>query len=142
MWPHSILRYVGNRPDLDDEPTTDAAREAWLALSRATSLVTHVEVRAALARAFREGRLDDTRLRAAKQQWDRLASKTDLIKVDNPVIASAGEVVEAYSLRTGDAVQLAAADNISENDPVFVAGDGNLLNAASAHGLATLNLNG
>lgn len=127
-------------PILIDEANSQIAGQTWMELHRATTVLTHVEVRAAMARALRNGRIDRARLQRGKQAWEELAQSALLIDVGRREIAIAAEMSEVYALRTNDALHLASADSIADSEPVFVSADHRLLAAASRHGMVTIPL--
>lgn len=103
-----------------------------------TSLITYVEARAALARAWRAGRLDQKAYKAALRGFE--LSWTGFISVDvsESLVRQAGELAERHELRGYDAVQLASAlvlkREIGES-VVFSASDDRLMEAALSEGL-------
>ena len=96
--------------------------------------------RAALAQAQRLGRVGTRDLRDAVTELDSLFEEIDLVEVDAPLARLAGELAEIHRLRGYDAVHLAAADRIRDPSVVVVAGDGALLDAATAEGMAVAEL--
>lgn len=75
----------------------------------ATSKVAYVEARAALARARREGMLDENNYHlvvgALKKDWASYLT----VEVSEVLIALAGDLAEQYRLRGFDAIHLASA---------------------------------
>ena len=65
---------------------------------------------------------------------------TDLVEVDHALAVRAGELAEVRRLRGYDAVHLAAAERVRDPDVVVIAGDGALLDAAAAEGMAVAAL--
>jgi uncharacterized protein len=98
------------------------------------------ETRAALAQAERLGRLTARQLRDAVAAFDSVFEEIDLVEVDDGLARRAGELAEARQLRGYDAVHLAAADRVHDPDVVVVAGDGALLDAATAEGMKAAKL--
>ena len=129
-------------PLVVDEQSSSRCEEHWLLADRVVSvrLVT-VEARAALAQAARQGRLTARQLRGAVGGLEELVAQLDLVDVDDALVASAAELAESAALRAYDAVHLAAALEIADDDLVVIAGDRALLDAASASGLAAANTN-
>lgn len=122
---------------LEDEPGIDAMRAVIAFPGRsAVSRLTYVEVRSGLAAARRAGRLMAAAHRSAVTTFDEVWVAHDLIELDDDLTRRAGDLAEAYGLRTGDAVQLASALAMAPEGVTLVAWDGRLRAAASAAGLA------
>lgn len=108
----------------------------------ATSLMSAVEVRAALAAAARASRIPDVAtyrrlVGTCHQDWARYI----VIVVDAALIDSAGDLAERHALRAYDAVQLASAlvAAASAATPIgFGTFDVALRRAAAAEGLPLL----
>jgi uncharacterized protein len=118
---------------------TGSARAAalWDGADRVVSArLVYPEGRAALAQAHRLGRLTARQLRAAATELDSKYDEFDLVEVDDLLARHAGQLAEAHGLRGHDAVHLAAAHRVRDPDLVVVAGDGALLSAATAEGMA------
>lgn len=114
------------------------AATLWDGADRVVSArLVYPEGRAALAQAHRLGRLTTPQLRAAVDQFDERCRELDLVEIDTELALRAGQLAEAHGLRGFDAVHLAAADRVRDSDLVVVAGDGALLAAATARGMAT-----
>lgn len=128
-------------PLLVDEAGTAAAAELWDGAERLVSVaLVRVEARAALAQAFRLGRISSPQLRTANSELDVLLDQIDLLQVDDELIRKAGDAAETWALRAYDAVHLAAAQRADDADLVLVAGDRALLEAATVAGMATARL--
>jgi predicted nucleic acid-binding protein len=112
-----------------------------------TAALTEVEVRSALHRLVREGRLDVVQAQRLTQRvLQHFTRRYQLIRITRPVVAEAGRLVEGYPLRAYDAVQLACALTVRRSmhrrgmlPPLFVAADDALLAAAAAEGFAVDN---
>ena len=75
-----------------------------------TAALTEVEVRSALQRLVREGRVDTAQAQRLTQRvTQHFTRRYQLIRITRPVVAEAGRLVEGYPLRAYDAVQLACA---------------------------------
>jgi predicted nucleic acid-binding protein len=123
-------------PLLVEEPGTPQCAEQWSVADRVVSVrLVKVEARAALAQAARQDRLTSRQLRATVDALDDLVAQLDLIDVDEDLIDGAAELAETHSLRAYDAIHLAAALAVGDDDLVLVAGDRALLTAGSAVGL-------
>lgn len=98
--------------------------------------LVYPEGRAALAQAHRLGRLTARQLSDAVAEFDARYEELDLVEIDQRLARHAGDLAEAHGLRAYDAVHLAAADRVRDLELVVVAGDGALLDAATAEGMA------
>ena len=128
-------------PLLIDEPGSDAAGDAWDEADRLVSVrLARVEARAALAQAHRADRISRANLRAASRDLNELLLQLEWVEVDDQLTRSASDLAESQSLRAYDAVHLAAASGIGQDDVVVVAGDRALLTAARSIGLATTDV--
>ena len=116
---------------------TDAAGTIWDQAERVVSTrLARVEARAALAQAARIGRISPRQLESSKHELDGLLIQPDLVDVDDNLVRRAGDLAESRALRAYDAVPLAAAQRVIDDDLVMVAGDRALLTAAEAIGMA------
>jgi uncharacterized protein len=128
-------------PLLVAEPGSARAASLWDGADRIVSVrLIYPEARAALAQAERLGRLTARHLRDAVTEFDSLFEEIDLVEVDDALARRAGELAEARRLRGYDAVHLAAADRVRDPNVVVIAGDGALLDAAAAEGMAVAAL--
>ena len=128
-------------PLLIAESGSARAASLWAGADRVVSVrLIYPETRAALAQAERLGRLTARQLRDAVAAFDSLFEEIDLVEVDDALARRAGELAEARQLRGYDAVHLAAADRVHDPDVVVVAGDGALLDAATAEGMKAAKL--
>jgi hypothetical protein len=124
-------------PLLVAEPGSVRAALLWDSADRVVSVrLAYPEGRAALAQAQRLGRLTARQLRVAVMDLDTRFEQLNVVEIDEQLAHRAGELAEAHRLRGYDAVHLAAADRVRDADLVVVAGDGALLDAASAEGIA------
>jgi predicted nucleic acid-binding protein len=123
------------------EPGSARAASLWDGADRVVSVrLIYPETRAALAQAERLGRLTARQLRDAVTAFDSLCEEIDLVEVDDALARRAGELAEVRRLRGYDAVHLAAADRVHDPNVVVVAGDGALLEAATAEGMTVAEL--
>jgi uncharacterized protein len=128
-------------PLLIAEPGSDRATSLWDGADRVMSVrLLYPQARAALAQAERLGRLTARQLRDAVTEFDTLFEQIDLVEVDDVLARRAGELAEVRQLRGYDAVHLAAADRVRDPSVVMIAGDGALLAAAAAEGMAIAEL--
>jgi predicted nucleic acid-binding protein len=124
-------------PLLVDEAGTAAAGRIWDQAERLVSIrLARVEARAALAHATRLGRISPQQLRASTRALEDLAAQLDVVEIDEGLVDRAGDLAEDHSLRAYDAVHLAAARRVLDQDLVFVAGDRALLAAARDIGIS------
>ncbi len=123
------------------EPGSARAASLWDGADRVVSVrLIYPETRAALAQAERLGRLTARQLRDAVTAFDSLWEEIDLVEVDDVLARRAGELAEVRQLRGYDAVHVAAADRVGDPNVVVIAGDGALLAAAAAEGMAVAAL--
>lgn len=109
-----------------------------------THLIAYVEVRAALARAFRMQRVTLESLAAHRREFDATWERLDVVVPDTAMVRRAGDLAEHHGLRGYDSVHLAAAAAILERVggavpfrmAVF---DGDLASAARAIGIDLLD---
>jgi predicted nucleic acid-binding protein len=128
-------------PLLIAEPGSDRAAALWDGADRVVSVrLVYPEARAALAQAERLGRLTARQLRDTVTEFDALFEQIDVVEVDDVLARRAGELAEVRQLRGYDAVHLAAADRVRDPSVVMIAGDGALLAAAAAEGMAVTEL--
>ena len=123
---------------LIDEVGTTEAGLIWdepdvLVLAR----VGHVEARAALVAARRQGRISADVLRDAVDGLEVLWSQVSVVEIDENLMRLAGDLAAAHSLRGYDAVHLAAAHLVGAD--VFSSADRRLCAAASASGFHVAN---
>lgn len=125
------------------EPSTAACTDAWNSADIVvSSLITFVEVHAALAQATRSRRIDEVEHRRALDDfaviWDDIAR----LPVDDAVIARAATLSATHALRGYDAVHCATALAAASDDLVAVSGDRDLLRAWLDLGVATVDAAG
>ncbi|MGE0879636.1 MAG: type II toxin-antitoxin system VapC family toxin [Acidimicrobiia bacterium] len=120
-----------------DEPTSDACDRLWDDATRVLSVrLLYPEARAALARAWRMGRLTADAHAEAVALLDARMPEIDRIEVTEKLAGAAGAIAQHHALRGYDAVHLAAALTAADDDFVFVTGGQDLAAAARAVGLA------
>jgi len=130
-------------PLLIAEGGSEEAGRLWDDAVRVVSAsVTLAEGRAALAQAARLGRLSARDFDDAKRQFTMLAEQIDFVETTRAILTAAGEVAERHQLRAYDAVHLAAALRVADDDLVVVAGDRDLLQAARSAGRAIAPIGG
>lgn len=125
------------------EASTDLCTRVWNESTRVVCVrLLYPEARAALARAERMGRLERTQLRDAVAELDSVITEVDHIEVSAGLARHAGELAESQGLRGYDAVHLAAAATVDDDDLVLITGDSDLAVAAHAIGLTVLDMRG
>ena len=123
-------------PLIIEEPNSDSCERLWNEATRTVSVrLLYVEVRAALARAQRLGRLTRRGLASAVALLNDLSSQIDHVEVTDRLARTAGILAEEQDLRGYDAVHLAAAQAVADMETVFASGDQKLIAAASQIGL-------
>lgn len=112
------------------------AAELWgSAYPAASSILAYPEGRAALAAARRLGRLDEAEHRRALADFEELSSELVTVGVDHELAARAGAQAEELGLRGYDAVHLATALELGDEEIVLVTWDRDLAQAAERVGL-------
>ena len=122
------------------EPGTDVVHDLVLSSTAcATSSIAYAETRAALARRHREGIIGTSEAAKIKSalldDWQRFF----VVPVSLAIAKLAGDLAESHALRGMDAVHLATALWLKEQQPApltLAAWDTRLLQAASSVGLA------
>lgn len=124
-------------PLLVEEPGSLRAVQLWEQSDRVVSLrLLYAEARAALAQAGRTRRLTAAASRAVVPRLEELYASVDRLDIDDELVRRAGDLAEVHALRGYDALHLAAAERLGNDDVVLVAGDRDLCGAAHALGLA------
>lgn len=122
-----------------EEDGSDEVAKLWDGADAVvTSRVAHPEVRAALAAAHRDRRLDDTGHNAAKQSWREFHSALRMVEVNAALEDRAGALAETHALSGFDAIHLASALTLAEAPVILATWDRRLRTAARTIGLATL----
>jgi len=102
-----------------------------------SSRIAYAETRVALARAWRNGRIDDAVFSAAKSEFEDSWQTVFVVEVTPAIVRDAAELGDKHPLRGFDAVHLASAVDfrIGEVRVVsFMTADRRLRDAASAEG--------
>jgi uncharacterized protein len=119
------------------EPGSDLAWELWRGVAvNVSSVLAYSEGRAALAAARRGGRLDAGLYRKSLLNFEKTYEEMLSIQVDDRLAIFAGEQAESFGLRGADAVHLATALGLSDEEVTFVTWDQDQADAASSAGLA------
>jgi uncharacterized protein len=118
------------------EPSADVADEFWdEADTVVASRLVYPEARAALAGARRAERLAARGLRRAVSDLELFYAALTLIELDGALAEHAGDLAERHQLRGYDAVHLASALSVGDENLVLVSWDRNLAAAAVMAGL-------
>jgi predicted nucleic acid-binding protein len=125
---------------VDDEPGAATARGSWLGADTVvTTRILFAEAAAALARAFRLGRLTSDALDQALAGLERAWAQFHVVEVDDVLVRTAGSLAREQALRGYDAVHCAAALRVAGPDTVAIAGDRDLLTAWQALGMPVID---
>ena len=122
-----------------DEPGSDDVALLWDGADAViTSRVANPEVRAVLAAAHRDRRLDDEGHLAAKAEWSAFHQALRLVELTPQLETDAGELAERHALSGCDAIHLASALTLIELPIIVATWDARLLGAARSVGLNSL----
>ena len=123
-----------------DEPTTPACLQIWNDATVSTSArILFAESCAALGRARRAERIERGGLTPALNRLGVVMAQIGHVEIDARLVATAGSMAIELGLRGYDAVHLAAALSIADDETVFVTGDQQLAHVASEVGLAVVS---
>jgi len=122
-----------------EEGSVRMRESAFAAGQVTTSKIAYAETRATLARALREGRIDNAEFDEARQKFEREWPDLTASEVSDSVLQEAGNLVDKHPIRGFDAIHLASAEhtramNIAQ--VVFATADRRLRDAADAEGFA------
>ncbi len=119
-----------------DEDGSELAAALWDGSDAAvSSRLAYPEVRAALAAAARDHRIDARALRAAQEDWENFWAATQPVELTPAVERQAGHVATTYALGGADAVHLASALAILPTDLIMAVWNRRLRDGARAAGL-------
>jgi uncharacterized protein len=119
-----------------DEDGSELAAALWDGCDAAvSSRLAYPEVRAALAAAARDHRIDARALHTAEDDWENFWAATQPIELTVTVERQAGLVATTYALGGADAVHLASALAIQPADAIVAAWDRRLRDGVRAAGL-------
>lgn len=128
-----VKRYV-------DEPMSEAVRALMdEAPAATTALITYTEVGAALARAMRDGRLEEEDARRAHEEFLQEWPDLGRVPITQALVTRADKLAWTRGLRAYDAVQLAAALTCQDTvaalgyDVMFACCDKKLLQVAATN---------
>jgi predicted nucleic acid-binding protein len=121
---------------LVEEPGSQLAAELWDACDGAlSSRLAYPEVRAALAASARNHELRAEQLVEAEQAWEEFWAATRKVELTAEVEQQAGHLARAHALRGADAVHLASALAVSDEDLVVAVWDRRLHSGVLASGI-------
>ncbi len=116
--------------------STERCLRLWNEASRIVSVrLLYPEARAAFARASRMDRITPKQLATAVTDLDSIIAEVDHVEITADLASAAGDLAQSHGLRGYDAVHLAAAHAVADDDLVLVTGGSDLAAAASALGL-------
>lgn len=119
-----------------EEDGSELAAALWDGCDAAvSSRLAYPEVRAALAAAGRDHRLDIEDQRRAEATWEEFWAATRAVELTEPITMYAGELAGVHALRGADAVHLASVLAIGAADTLFAAWDKRLRSGAETAGL-------
>ncbi len=125
-----------------EEPGSNVVRRAVAESDLiATSLMSYVEARSALARKGRGGEMARAALNRCRRELERDWARLHRLPVDEALVRKAGDLAEEHALRAFDALHLATADSLQgvlRAAVTFACFDGALNGAAEVHGLELL----
>jgi predicted nucleic acid-binding protein len=122
---------------LIEEPGRDVAVDAWNDADRnIASRLAIPEVSAALAAAWRSGRMDERSDREVRRRWAQHLGSVELVELSAAVGDRAASLAVEHALSGADAVHLASALLLSNVDPVLITWDRRLAAAAALVGLS------
>lgn len=125
------------------EDGSELAAEFWgSAYPAAASILTYPEGRAALAAAHRLDRLGPEQHRKALADFEDLHADLVTVGVDRELAVRAGEYAEDLGLRGYDAVHLATALELGDDEVVVVTWDRDLARATEEIGLGVAGSGG
>jgi predicted nucleic acid-binding protein len=123
------------------EDGSEVAAKLWgSAYPAASSILAYPEGRAALAAARRLDRLGKEEHREALAVFEELCADLVTVGVDKEIATRAGGHAEDLGLRGYDAVHLATALELGDEEIVFVTWDRELARAAERVGLGVAGL--
>jgi predicted nucleic acid-binding protein len=125
------------------EEGSELVERLWgSAYTGVSSILSYPEGRSALGIAQRKGRLSSRDYERSLQVFEELSEELVSIGVDREVTRLAGEHATEFGLRGYDAVHLATALDLGEEELVFVTWDEDLRRAAHSAGLGTAGSSG
>ena len=121
-----------------EEQGSDQAAELWDRCDApVSSRLAYPEVRASIAAARRDHRLDDGDEQRAVELWEQFWDAVRVVAFTGPVSAHAGALAGTHGLRGADAVHLASAAAVAP-DLIIAVWDLRLATAARRLGFSTV----
>ena len=122
------------------EPTSPTCMRLWDDAAMVVSCrLVYPEACAALGQAHRIGRVTQRQLVDARADLDDAMVELEYLEADSDLAEAAGSLAIDHGLRGYDAIHLAAALSIADEETVFVTGDRQLAHVASDVGLAVVS---
>jgi uncharacterized protein len=119
-----------------EEEGSDLAAALWDGCDAAVaSRLAYPEVRAALAAAARDHRLDPADQTRAESAWEEYWAATRAVELTASVSTHAGELASVHALRGADAVHLASLVAVVAADTLFAVWDRRLRSGAQSVGV-------
>lgn len=119
-----------------EEEGSDLAAALWDGCDAAiSSRLSYAEVRAALAAAGRDHRLDSDAQRQAESAWEEYWAATRPVELSEAIAAHAGQLAGQYALRGADAIHLASALAVGADGLLFAVWDQRLRSGVDAVGI-------
>jgi len=104
-----------------------------------TSNVAYAETRVGLARAFRDGRVNEGGFQNARQKFESEWPGIGAVELSDEILHEAGDLGDVYPIRGFDAIHLASAKQVREQgsqEVQFSTADRRLRDAAVAEGFS------
>lgn len=121
---------------LVEEDGSDIAAALWDGCDAAvSSRLAYPEVRAALAAAGRDNRLDADAQRQAEQAWEEYWAATRPVELTPTISAHAGRLAGQHALGGADSVHLASVLAVGVDDTVFAVWDQRLQAGGASAGV-------
>jgi uncharacterized protein len=119
-----------------EEDGSDLAAALWDGCDAAvSSRLAYPEVRAALAAAGRDHRLNVADQGRAEALWEDFWAATRAVELTEPVTARAGDLASRHALRGADAVHLASLLALGDSGTLFAVWDQRLRSGARSLGV-------
>jgi uncharacterized protein len=121
------------------ERGTDAMNAVWSRPDDSyASLLGYAELRSAIAAAIRAHRIRALRGADARGEVETVWRSLLGVDIDQALVRAAGDLADRHRLRAADAIHLASAIRIREQDTAFVTFDARLREAAASEGFLVL----
>ncbi len=124
---------------LDEDDSTEVRESVQEAERLVSSRIAYTEARVALARAWRNARIDDLVFRAARAEFERGWESIFVVEVTDELARAAGDLGDRHAIRGFDAVHLASATKFrsdTKSEVSFMTADRRLRDAAVAEGFS------